>query len=484
MEIRFNNIAKEIKSDTALDGVDFVIPETGVTGILGDYESGKSTVLSLITGYRTPDSGEIIINQKKIRLREVRDAVKLGIGSVDPNLNLYNKFTIRENLLLNPDYKTKNQSQIERDFTDLCEQLELSFDFDYLLGLYPDHIKLLFEIIRLYLFGFKLIVLDEPFKYFPDNEKSKLKTLFETLKQKQIQFVFSTQFKNEITFVCDSYIILEKGKVIEQLQQPFMSLEESYNTKLSPLLLTNFLEINLLSLINFQIYPDDEVINYNLRSGEIVGVFSEPKDFAQDLLLCCAGLHTAEQGELLLNGFDLFGRPLQEFINDGVVFIAEDRLEGNLIPDMALNEHFGLMGDFSEPIFQPQKFEGDAKKELLNLGIIQSWDTPVKNLSKKDQIKFLFKILPKTLSLLICINPTAGLDQETKQWVWKEIGQRAKSGIGVLVFSSEKEELIQNTHNIWLNENGKWLEPFNSRAQLETLDKPVKITDEDNHAAN
>ncbi len=484
MEIRFNKIVKAIKSDTALGGVDFIIPETGVTGILGDYGSGKSTVLSLIAGYLTPDSGEIFINQKKIKFREVRDAVKWGIGSVDPNLNLYNKFTIRQNLLLNPNYKTKNQAQIESDFTDLCKQLELLFNFDDLLGLYPNHVKLLFEIIRLFAFGFKLIVLDEPFNYFPENEKAKLKVIFDILKQKNIQFIFTTKFEKEIIFASDNCIVLQNGQMIGQVQHPFNELESIYNIKLPVLPLSNYSDINLLSLINFQIYPDSEIINYNLRSGEIVGVYSEFQDLAEDLLLCCAGLHTAEQGELLLNGFDLFGRPLQEYINDGVVFIADDRLAGNLIPDLSLVEHFGLMGEFSEPTFQPPKFEGDAKKHLLNLGIKQSLFAPVKYLSKKDQIKFLFSVLPKSLSLLICINPTSGLDRETKQWVWHEIKLRANSGIGVLIFSSEEEELLQNTHNIWLNKDQKWFEPFASESLLKILDQPLRNSDEDTYEAN
>jgi ABC-type sugar transport system ATPase subunit len=92
--------------------------------------------------------------------------------------------------------------------------------------------------------------------------------------------------------------------------------------------------------------------------------------------------------------------------------------------------------------------------------------------------------LPKSLSLLICVNPTAGLDLETKQWVWHEIKLRANSGIGVLIFSSEEEELMQNTHNIWLNKDQKWFEPFESESLLEILDQPLKNSDEDNYEAN
>jgi ABC-type sugar transport system ATPase subunit len=308
--------------------------------------------------------------------------------------------------------------------------------------------------------------------------------LFEILTQKEIQFIFSTQVKEEIIFVCDTCIVIEKGKIIGQFQQPFLKLNELYKKELLPISLTKYSEINLLTLNEFQIYPNEGVLNYNLRAGEIVGVFSEDENSARDLLLCCAGLQVAEQGELLLNGFDLFGRPLEEFINDGVVYIAEDHLEGNLIPDMPLFEHYGLMGDFTELIFQPQKYKSEATRQLLTLGIKQEWDTPVKNLSKKDQIKFLFNILPKTLSLLICINPTGGLDRETKQWVWQEIQQRAKSGIGILVFSNEKEELQQNTHTIWLNKEGKWLESFESRLLLEKYNQPLVLLDEENHADN
>jgi simple sugar transport system ATP-binding protein len=205
-------------------------------------------------------------------------------------------------------------------------------------------------------------------------------------------------------------------------------------------------------------------------------------------LLCCAGLHTANSGELILNGFDLLGRPLQEFINDGVVFIAEDHLKGSLIPDMPLFEHFGLMGAFSERTFQPLKFEEAAKKQLIGMDIKQDWETPVKNLSKKDQMKFLFTILPKTLSLLICIDPTAGLDQETKQWVWQEIKLRAESGVGVLVYCSNPEELQHNTHHIWRNQAGEWQQPFESSLLLSSLNQSLNLTpnsiDEESYAAN
>ncbi len=488
MEIRFNQVVKKIKSDTALDGADFCIPDQPVIGLLGDYGSGKSTVLSLIAGYQKADRGEILIDQKKCRFREVRDAVKAGIGSVDPNLNVYDKFTIRQNLVLNPDYDPKKQAQIESDFKNLCDQIELPFEFDTLLGAYPAASKLMFEIMRLAVFGTQLILLDEPFKHIPENRKNQMADLFESLRHRSIQFIFSTQFTEEIFLMCDYCVELENGRVKGQYERPFQNLDKHVQHDIGGEPLPAHSQVNLLSLVDFQIYAGEEGMTADLKAGEMVGVYSSDHDSAVDLLLCCAGLHTAYQGALILNGFDLFGKPLQEFIDDGVVFIAEDRLEGNLIPDMPLREHFGLMGGFSEKTFQPPKFRKDAERLLLQLGINQHWETPVKSLSKKDQLKFLFSVLPHILSLLILINPTAGLDRATKRWVWQEIELRAKSGIGILVFSSDPEELQTHTHHIWLKQDGKWLQPFPSNQLLERLNQsemlPLKAAIEENDAVH
>jgi simple sugar transport system ATP-binding protein len=487
MEIRFNQVVKKIKSDTALAGVDFLIPDSGVTAILGDYGSGKSTVLSLITGYLQPDSGEIFIDQSKYRGYTVPDAINEGIGSVDPNLYVYADFSLRENLRLNPRYRADLQDQIEADFSAVCNHLNIAFDFDHLLGTFPVRLRLIFEIIRLYVFGMKLIVLDEPFKHFQEEQKKTLVDLFGFLAQKDTQVIFSTQFVTETNQAADYCVFLKKGKVIGEFNQPFSQFDELVKIDFSPQTLPDFSEYKLLSLIDLKIFPQDEKINYHLRGGEIVGVYCENQTISDNLLLCCAGLHKPYRGEMILNGFDLYGRPLEEFVKDGVVYIAADHLEGNLIPDLSLMEHFGLMGEFSEKTFQPPKFMADATKLLAHLGINRDWRTPVKNLSRVDRIKFLFGVLPKKLSLLICIDPTAGLDLETKQWVWKEIELRAKSGIGVLVYASNQAELLAHTHTIWLHKAGGWMEPIEADHAEQTLNTPssapIFALDEEHHAA-
>lgn len=472
MNLKLVETTIKIKTNIALDNVTIEIPDDGITGIFGDYGSGKSTVLSIFAGYRKPDSGMLFLDRKEVQFTSVRDAIKYKIGSIDPNLNSYDKFTIRQNLILDPNFKTKNLPEIEAKFREICHQLDIKFDFNDLFGKYSNGQKLIFEIVRHYLFGIQVILIDEPFRYFEKNERTLLIELFKLLKSQQVQFIFSTKDIDDVYQVCDYCVFLEKGRVIGQGIKPFANLEEKvpHLQMKEKFNLNQFTNQVLLQIKNIQVFSEQEYINYNLHSGEIVGLVSEDIKAAENLLYCCAGLQKPYSGEFILNGFDLLGKPLHDFINDGIALIPENRLSMGLIPEMTIYEHFGLFGDRSSPIYHP----GNTRKNVLNVlheyGIKTSLDELVKDLSNIDQMKLLFAILPRRLSLLVCFYPLKGLDVETKYWVWNQIRRRALSGIGIIVLNSQSSEYQSHVHTIWQYKEKNWEPPVSELAFFKSVD--------------
>ncbi|PKO13604.1 MAG: hypothetical protein CVU39_18315 [Chloroflexi bacterium HGW-Chloroflexi-10] len=486
MKIQFSQVSKKILSDIALDQVSFEFPEMGLSAILGDFGSGKSTILSLILGNIKPDSGEIFLNNKINSFGKFSDAYLAGIGYISSETKILNELTLQENLNLSR--KTKNlhsKEKIIHHFLSLTESEEFLFNLSQSGASLSIEQRILFEVIRLAAAGCKLILMDEPLDQVPPENRKLLLEKLKKVADLGYHIVFTTYQPENVPDFCDYCVVLKRGKISKEFKDGFdfdvLSLAMSTDIKFvnSPSLDPG--KNRVCEFINLQIDPnnEEESINYTLYRGQIAAVTGDDEVEMIKLLFCSVGLQRPTYGKILINGFDITNRPLDEFINDGVAFIPEDRLSEGLVPGLTIFEHFGLVGDLAGTSYKPLSLLKDVDLILKNSDIKHSGTDLIQNLSMRDLTKVLFALLPTAMAMLVIVHPTKKLDKYHKDWVWQQIQNRAAAGVGVIVMTQNQEEIKKYAHSVWQYKNGNWLTSVPTAAWMPNQETNVQENTED-----
>ncbi len=217
MYVELKNINKSFGDFKASDNVSFGIEKGSFIGLLGPSGSGKTTILRMIAGLETPDSGEIIIDGKVVN--DIHPS-KRGIGFVFQNYALFRYMTVYENIAFGLKVQKADKKQIQERVSELIELIGLK-------GLekrYPGQLsggqKQRVAFARAIAPNPQLLLLDEPFAAIDAKVRQELRTwLRETITKLGITAIFVTHDQDEAIEVADRIIVTNKGR-IEQIGTP------------------------------------------------------------------------------------------------------------------------------------------------------------------------------------------------------------------------------------------------------------------------
>lgn len=217
MYVELKNINKTFGNYKASDNVNFTIEQGKLIGLLGPSGSGKTTILRMIAGLETPDSGEIIIDGKVVN--DI-PASKRGIGFVFQNYALFRYMTVFDNIAFGLKIQKKDKKYIKERVSELVELIGLK-------GLekrYPSQLsggqKQRVAFARALAPNPTLLLLDEPFAAIDAKVRQELRSwLKEMIEKLGVTSIFVTHDQDEAIEVADEIIITNKGR-IEQIGTP------------------------------------------------------------------------------------------------------------------------------------------------------------------------------------------------------------------------------------------------------------------------
>ena len=218
MSVELRAITKSFGTLVANDAITLKVERGEIHAILGENGAGKSTLMNILYGLLQPDSGEIFVDDKSVKINAPSDALAVGIGMVHQHFMLIPVFTVAENIVLGHE-KTKSLgsldlSQARAEIARISKEFNFDVDPDAVVETLPVGIQQRVEVIRALMYNAKVLILDEPTAVLTPQETDELLAVMKRLKSQGTSIIFITHKLREVQAVADRITIIRRGKVV------------------------------------------------------------------------------------------------------------------------------------------------------------------------------------------------------------------------------------------------------------------------------
>ena len=468
--LQMQNITKAFASNIVLTGVNLSVGEGEVVAILGENGAGKSTLIKILGGIYKADSGEIRINGEVKNIHSAAVAGANGIRIIHQEIILVPARTIAANVFMGRELRDKfglvDAKRMEEETQKVIDDLHLNLRADQLVEELSIGMQQLVEIIKAVSAEARIVVMDEPTSSLSQGEVETLFDIIRLLKEKGVGIIYISHRLEELFAITDRIVVLRDGKMIGDIPTPEADKDElikmMVGRELSSYYTRNKHEIKGTSLevkgLEHDKYFRD--INFHARYGEIVGFAGLVGARRTELMKTIFGAYQKAGGDIYLDGKKLEIKRPQDAIDNGIVYVSEDRRDEGLIlkNDVKFNMGLVCLGDFIRGVgvkhgAWDQRVEDYRKKFSIK---ITSSRQLTGNLSGGNQQKVvLSKWLAKKPKVIILDEPTRGIDVGSKAEIYAIIDELAAEGVSIIMVSSELPEIINMCNRCYVMCEGR-----------------------------
>ena len=486
--LRLQGLCKSFFGVQVLHEVGLELRPGEVLGLVGENGSGKSTTMNILGGVHQPDRGTMTLDGAPYAPRGPKDAAARGIAFIHQELNLFRNLTVEENLFITGFPKlVAGLPFIDRGkVRERAKQLLAAIDLDVAPGTPLARLsqgeRQLVEIAKALGADARIVIFDEPTTSLTARETERLFAQIGRLKARGIGVIYISHILGDVMRLCDHVTVLRDGHVVGSASKAEMTVD-----RLITLMVGRTID---------QIYPPREPaarpgtpvlevrglsqpgvvkdISLAVQPGEVVGVSGLMGSGRSEMARILFGLDPFATGTIAIDGQPLEAATPQAAMDRGMAFLTEDRRAEGLMMAAPIADNVALA---SLPRFATgwsrlleRTRLGDAVDRTGRDVQVNARDfvhTLVKNLSGGNQQKVVIgKWLLRGPRLFILDEPTRGIDVGAKYEVYKLINRLAAEGTGVLMISSEIEELIGMCDRILVMGHGEIRGSF-ARAQFD-----------------
>ena len=468
--LQMKNIAKEFPGVKALNDVSFNIYRGKVMGLLGENGAGKSTLMKILAGIYPNTNGEIVYKNFEIQISSPKNAQDIGIATIHQELNLVPEFTAAENIFLGRS-PVNNLGKIDwkklyADAEKLLEQLDLK-------GIARKQIKdmsiaeqQMVEIAKSLSLDAEIIIMDEPTDSLTNTEIESLFRVIRKLKSQNKSVVYISHKLNEISEICDDVTILRDGSLV--VERPILEITENDMIELmvGRVLSEQFpkIECELGNVVLKVIEISNDLVSkvsFSLRKGEVLGISGLMGAGRTELGKTIFGVHKLTRGVIEIDGVEVRICSPEKAIEQGMVYISEDRKKEGLFLEMSVKENLSIaslkqISTFWGNILNYK--ETDVVKDFIEKMAIKtpSYRQEVRKLSGGNQQKVsIAKGLITKPKILILDEPTRGVDVGARKEIYGLINQFKLQGMGIIIISSEIPEIIGMCNRVLVMRKGR-----------------------------
>jgi ABC-type sugar transport system ATPase subunit len=443
----------------ALRGADLTIRRGEVHSLVGANGSGKSTLLNILSGQVSPDAGTITLDGEPIRFADPARALAAGIATVTQETTLVPELSVAENILLGP-RKVRRWSGIDwratrRRALEIRELLGAEFSVDDQVSDLPPDQQQLVEIARAISMNARVLLLDEPTSSLTEAEVESLFALVRSLKERGLTTIFVSHRMNELFALADRITILRDGRTVEageiESYDADRIIERMVGGVPAPVVSSSAGEVEgsapLLRVRNLSLPGHVRGASLSVAAGESVGLAGLTGSGRAELLDAIFGARRPEQGVIEVDGVELRPGQVSDAIARGLAYVPGDRKNFGLVLKMTLTENLmmattsGLLR-LRTPARARERAEARALAQEFGI-VAASPDAPCATLSGGNQQKVvLAKWMRGSPRILLLDEPTRGVDVGAKREIYRLLAKARAQGIGILVSSSETEELF------------------------------------------
>jgi general nucleoside transport system ATP-binding protein len=473
--LEMRGIKKRFGDLQALDGVDLVVNEGEIHALVGENGAGKSTLMNVLYGLYHPDGGTIRFKGQDTHITGPRDAIALGIGMIHQHFMLIPPLTVAENVVLGDERGGPMLStpEIEKRVRDLEEQFRIVVDPAARIEDIPLGLQQRVEILKVLYRGSELLIFDEPTAVLTPQEVDELFEIVRGLRKEGKTLILITHKLREVLAVTDSITVLRAGKNAAQLvtkdtnsseiaqamvgrQLHDIRAREAVGTSLP------ILQISRLEALSDRGTPALRGVDLVVREGEILGVAGVGGNGQSELAQCILGLRPVTDGTITVGAVDIAHDDPKKTRSRGVAYVPEDRrIEGLVLP-FTIADNFILGKQDRAPFARRGILDGDAiRREGDRLA--KEFDVRPPNaqaivgtLSGGNQQKVVLgREISEQPRLIVISQPTRGLDIGSTEYVHERLLEQRARGCGILLLSSELDEIRALSDRIAVMFEGK-----------------------------
>ena len=444
--LSIKGLEKSYGSVIALKNANFEVSPGEIHALLGANGAGKSTLVKILTGVITSNNGTISLNGKQLTFSSPDDARKNGVAPVFQDPALIPDISIQRNLTLTGTNEARFVSELalmglKVNLNEIAANIELP-------------LLRMIDLARALSHDPELLILDEITAALPIDLAEKVITVMNNQKAKGKSVIFISHRLAEIEEICDRATVLRDGINVdtfeasqgseERIVQAMLGEKNKRNSNEARTSRSNISSQTLLEIKSISGGKHLKDLSFTIKKGEVLGV-AALEGQGQDLLFeILAGESNPEAGEIFVNGKKVtFSHP-SDAINLGISYVPGDR-KSALMPQRSIRENLALTrfrGISKWGVINSKDEEVRVDDAVSSLQIDTRAKSQVKRLSGGNQQKVTIgRWVTTGFDLLLCFDPTRGIDVGTKQQIYELVREFADQGKSVLLFTSELREI-------------------------------------------
>ncbi|WHH60508.1 sugar ABC transporter ATP-binding protein [Petroclostridium sp. X23] len=455
--LRMECISKSFAGTKVLNNVNMNVLQGEVLALVGANGAGKTSLMKILAGIYTKDSGKVYFNEKEVELNVPSDSQKLGISVIHQELNLIRNLSVAENIFLGNKKYCKPFFISKKEMYKEAEKYLLEVGLNIDPTMYVDRLsvvqKQLVGIARSLATNLSLIIMDESTSSMSEKETCILREIIIKLKSEGISVIFISHQLNEALQIADRIMVLRDGVSIgtylraECSEEMLISLMVGSDFEKKAGKLSNSIGEKILQVENISTEELLKDVSFYLRKGEILGFTGLMGSGGTELMKVIFGAMKKNSGIINMKGKEIDIRTPIDAIKNKIGMVPEDRNLEGLILNMSMNENITLPSLRKISLFGIinlclEKFMAGYYIQRLMIRNV-SGSQEVGNLSGGNQQKVLIsKWLSIRPEILILNEPTRGIDIASKQEIHQIIRNQAREGIGIILVSSEYKEVL------------------------------------------
>ena len=461
--LRVEHITKRFPGVLASDDISLSIAEGEILALVGENGAGKTTLMNILMGLYQCDEGRILINEEEVKFRSPNDAFDAGLGMVHQQYMLVPNMTVLENIALGykkawSPYKLDMQMVSDR-IGEISKKYGLSVDPNAYIWQLSVGEQQRVELVKTLCLGARFLILDEPTSALTPQETDELIVLLKRMAS-ELSIIFISHKLQEVKDLSNKIVILRHGAVVfegntnDHSPSDIAALMTGHEVELPqndepPCKGEVVLDIKNLNVKSDRGFLALKDLNLSIKAGEIVGLAGVSGNGQRELSEAINGLRKVESGEILFFGNNLANKSPHHVIEAGMGYIPEERNTEGIVPSFSMKENLILKdashSEFSNHSFLKNKIIDKNATDLRVKFDIRSPNISVTagSLSGGNiQKVILARELSRKPKFLIAVYPIRGLDLGAAEFIHKQLLEKRKEGIGILLVSEELDEIL------------------------------------------
>lgn len=477
--LSMTGIDKAFAGVSALSKTSLEVAPGEVHALIGQNGAGKSTLIKILTGVYRRDGGTIVFNGSESAISSPGEAQAAGIATIYQELNLVPLRSVTENVIMGYEPKKLglfiDWKEAHRRTREILARFGIDIDVRAPLGSFSTAIQQLVAIARAVSLDARLVIMDEPTSSLDASEVEVLFGVVRGLREAGVSVLYVSHFLDELFEICDRVTTMRDGRTVDcraiegttkleliagMLGRDAKDIEQAGMTEFSAGTGNAEKGDVLLTAQGVSTGPRLNDFDMTLHRGEIIGLGGLLGAGRTEAARAIFGVDRLTKGSIAVDGTSRSLETPADAIRAGVGYLTEDRKAEGIIPDMSVRENLTLA--LLPKLTRNGQIDRAREKELVAsyikaLGIKTSnMEQPIRELSGGNQQKVLLaRWLAIDPELLILDEPTRGVDVGAKREIQAIIRDSVAKGVGVVLISSEFEEIVEGADRIIVLNEGR-----------------------------